>query len=80
MARATRVPTVAVLCWEDQLDQVAGRSGYLDEDTFYSAASVAAARAGAGAALVITDALLERRADFGLVACFPLSCFTPPCS
>jgi acetoin utilization deacetylase AcuC-like enzyme len=54
-----------------QLDQVAGRSGYLDEDTFYSPASVAAARAGAGAALVITDALLDRRADFGLALVRP---------
>jgi acetoin utilization deacetylase AcuC-like enzyme len=54
-----------------RLDQVAGRSGYLDEDTFYSPASVAAARAGAGAALVITDALLDRRADFGLALVRP---------
>jgi acetoin utilization deacetylase AcuC-like enzyme len=54
-----------------QLDQLAGRSGYLDEDTFYSEASVAAARAAAGAALVITDALLDRRADFGLALVRP---------
>ncbi len=54
-----------------QLDQVAGRSGYLDEDTFYSAASVDAARAAVGAGLVITDALLDRRADFGLALVRP---------
>jgi acetoin utilization deacetylase AcuC-like enzyme len=54
-----------------QLDQVAGRSGYLDEDTFYSAASVDAARAAAGAALVLTDALLDQRADFGLALVRP---------
>ena len=49
-----------------RLGQAAGQSGYFDEDTFYSAQSVAAARAGAGAALVVTDALLDRRADYGL--------------
>jgi acetoin utilization deacetylase AcuC-like enzyme len=54
-----------------RLDQLAGRSGYLDEDTFYSEASVDAARAAAGAALVITDALLDRRADFGLALVRP---------
>ncbi len=53
------------------LGQAAGRSGYFDEDTFYSASSVAAARAGAGAALVITDALLDERADFGLALVRP---------
>jgi acetoin utilization deacetylase AcuC-like enzyme len=54
-----------------QLDQMAGRSGYLDEDTFFSASSVAAARAGAGAALVIADALLDGRADYGLALVRP---------
>ena len=54
-----------------RLGQAAGRAGYLDEDTFFSASSVAAARAGAGAALVITDALLDRRADFGLALVRP---------
>src|SRR3954469_7795463 len=53
------------------LGQVAGHSGYLDEDTFYSAASVAAARAAAGAALVITDALIDDRAHFGLALVRP---------
>ena len=53
------------------LGQVAGRTGYLDEDTFYSASSVDAARAGAGAALVITDALIDGRADFGLALVRP---------
>jgi len=55
----------------DQLGQAAGQVGYFDEDTFYSAQSVAAARAGAGAAIVITDALLDRRADFGLALLRP---------
>ena len=63
-----RVHTEAYLA---QLGQAAGRSGYFDEDTFYSSASVAAARAGAGAALVVTDALLDRRADFGLALVRP---------
>ena len=55
----------------ETLGQAAGRSGYLDEDTFYSNDSVAAARAGAGAAIVMTDALLDRRADFGLALVRP---------
>lgn len=53
------------------LGQAAGRSGYFDEDTFYSVQSVAAARAAAGAALVITDALLDERADFGVALVRP---------
>jgi acetoin utilization deacetylase AcuC-like enzyme len=54
-----------------RLGQAAGQVGYFDEDTFYSARSVAAARAGAGAALVVTDALLDGRADFGLALVRP---------
>ena len=53
------------------LGQVAGQSGYLDEDTFYSPASVAAARAAAGASLVVTNALLTGTADFGLALIRP---------
>jgi acetoin utilization deacetylase AcuC-like enzyme len=63
-----RVHTEAYL---ETLGQAAGRSGYFDEDTFYSAASVAAARAAAGAALVITDALIDDRAHFGLALVRP---------
>jgi len=55
----------------EQLGQAAGQVGYFDEDTFYSAQSVAAARAGAGAAIVVTDALLDGRADFGLALLRP---------
>jgi acetoin utilization deacetylase AcuC-like enzyme len=54
-----------------RLGQAAGQTGYFDEDTFYSEQSVAAARAGAGAAIVITDALLDRRAEFGLALLRP---------
>jgi acetoin utilization deacetylase AcuC-like enzyme len=54
-----------------QLGQAAGQVGYFDEDTFYSAQSVAAARVAAGAAIVMTDALLDRRADFGLALLRP---------
>ena len=54
-----------------QLGQAAGQVGHFDEDTFYSAHSVAAARAAAGAAIVVTDALLDRRADFGLALVRP---------
>jgi len=55
----------------EQLGQAAGQVGYFDEDTFYSPLSVAAARAAAGAGVVITDALLDRRADFGFALVRP---------
>ncbi|HET7541616.1 MAG TPA: histone deacetylase [Polyangiaceae bacterium] len=55
----------------EQLGQAAGQVGYFDEDTFYSEQSVSAARAAAGAALVITDVLLDGRADFGLALVRP---------
>jgi len=54
-----------------QLGQAAGQVGHFDEDTYYSPHSVDAARAAAGAALVVTDALLDRRADFGLALVRP---------
>jgi acetoin utilization deacetylase AcuC-like enzyme len=54
-----------------QLDQLAGRSGYLDADTYYTDASVAAARTASGAALVLTDSLLDARAQFGLALLRP---------
>ena len=54
-----------------KLGQAAGQVGYFDEDTFFSPQSVAAARAGAGAAMVITDALLDHRADFGFALLRP---------
>lgn len=53
------------------LGQAAGQAGYFDEDTFFTPRSVAAARAAAGAALVATDAVLDRRADFGLALVRP---------
>jgi len=55
----------------EQLGQAAGQVGHFDEDTFYSEQSVSAARAAAGAAIVITDALLDGRADFGLALVRP---------
>jgi len=63
-----RVHTEAYL---GRLGQLAGHSGYVDEDTFYSEASVSAAYAAAGAALVMTEALLTRRAEFGLALVRP---------
>jgi len=54
-----------------QLGQAAGQVGHFDEDTYYSPRSVDAARAAAGAALVVIDALLDRRADFGLALVRP---------
>ena len=48
-----------------QLEQVSGKSGYLDADTFHSPRSVEAARRASGAALALTDALLDGKADYG---------------
>ncbi len=63
-----RVHTQAYL---HRLNQAAGRSGYMDEDTFFSPHSVAAARVAAGAAVVVAETLLEGRADFGLALVRP---------
>lgn len=49
----------------ERLSHIAGKSGYLDADTFYSARSLDAARRASGAALALTDALLDGAADFG---------------
>jgi acetoin utilization deacetylase AcuC-like enzyme len=47
------------------LSSIDGKSGHLDEDTFFSPRSFAAARRATGAALALTDALLDGGADFG---------------
>jgi len=47
------------------LSRIDGKSGHLDADTFYSPRSFAAARRATGAALALTDALLDGQADFG---------------
>ena len=47
------------------LSRIDGKSGHLDADTFYSPRSFAAARRATGAALALTDALLDGRADYG---------------
>ncbi|MEY2935180.1 MAG: hypothetical protein RL033_5929 [Pseudomonadota bacterium] len=49
----------------EQLEQLSGTSGYLDADTFFTPQSVEAARRASGAALALTDALLDGKADFG---------------
>jgi acetoin utilization deacetylase AcuC-like enzyme len=54
-----------------ELDQAAGRSGYFDADTYYTDASVAAARTASGAALVLTDSLLDGDARFGVALLRP---------
>ena len=48
---------------------IEGKSGHLDADTFFSPRSYAAARRATGAALALTDALLDGAADyaFGLM-------------
>ncbi len=50
----------------ESLGHLAGRSGYLDSDTYLSPGSVAAARRAAGAAVSVVDALHHGRARFGL--------------
>lgn len=55
----------------DRLEHTRGRSGFLDVDTFYSEHSFEAARRAAGAAVVLTDALLEGRFDYGLALIRP---------
>lgn len=49
----------------EALQRIAGKSGHLDADTFYSPRSHAAALRASGAALALTDALLDGAADFG---------------
>lgn len=55
----------------EALAQTSGRSGHLDADTFYSPRSFDAARRASGAALAMTDALLDARADFGFALLRP---------
>ena len=50
----------------EHLGHLAGRSGYLDSDTYLSPGSVAAARRAAGAAVALVDALDAGRARVGL--------------
>ena len=47
------------------LSRIEGKSGHLDADTFFSPRSYAAARRATGAALALTDALLDGAADYG---------------
>lgn len=54
-----------------RLGQAAGKAGYLDADTFYSPASVAAARRAAGGAVALVDALAEGQARYGLALVRP---------
>jgi acetoin utilization deacetylase AcuC-like enzyme len=50
----------------EQLGHLAGRSGYLDADTYVSPGSVAAARRAAGAAVALVDALHAGAAPTGI--------------
>jgi acetoin utilization deacetylase AcuC-like enzyme len=49
----------------DALSRIEGKSGHLDADTFFSPRSYSAARRATGAALALTDALLDGTADYG---------------
>ncbi|HTM44537.1 MAG TPA: histone deacetylase [Polyangiaceae bacterium] len=55
----------------DTLMAIQGRSGYLDGDTFYSSGSLQAALAAAGGAVDLTDQLLDRKAQLGLLLARP---------
>jgi acetoin utilization deacetylase AcuC-like enzyme len=50
----------------EALGHLAGRSGYLDSDTYLSPQSVAAAKRAAGACSALVDALLAGQSRFGL--------------
>jgi acetoin utilization deacetylase AcuC-like enzyme len=54
-----------------RIQRIAGKSGQLDADTFYSPYTCAAARAAAGAACQLVEALAAGDADYGIVACRP---------
>jgi acetoin utilization deacetylase AcuC-like enzyme len=47
------------------LSRTSGKAGHLDADTFYSPRSFEAARRATGAALALSDVLLDAQADFG---------------
>lgn len=53
------------------LQRVAGKSGLVDGDTFYSPFTWAAAEQAAGAACLLVEALATGEADYGFVACRP---------
>ncbi|MBI3203994.1 MAG: histone deacetylase [Myxococcales bacterium] len=55
----------------DALGRAAGGSGYLDADTYYCPASVAAARRAAGGVVGMVDALIDGSARFGLALVRP---------
>jgi acetoin utilization deacetylase AcuC-like enzyme len=55
----------------DELGRSAGRTGYFDADTYFMEASVAAALRAAGAAVELSEALLEGRASFGVALLRP---------
>jgi acetoin utilization deacetylase AcuC-like enzyme len=63
-----RVHTPAYI---EHLGRLAGKSGYLDEDTYLAPASVNAARRAAGGAVELVDALLARRANRGIALLRP---------
>jgi acetoin utilization deacetylase AcuC-like enzyme len=55
----------------ESLEETSGGSGHLDADTFYSPRSYDAARRATGAALAMTDALLDGASDFGFALLRP---------
>jgi acetoin utilization deacetylase AcuC-like enzyme len=55
----------------EQLGHLAGKSGYLDADTYFGPRSVEAARVAAGAAVVLSDALIARDAECGVALVRP---------
>jgi acetoin utilization deacetylase AcuC-like enzyme len=54
------------LAYLERLGHLAGRTGYLDSDTFLSPCSVAAARRAAGSTITLVNALTSGEARFGL--------------
>lgn len=54
-----------------RVQRIAGKSGHLDSDTFYSPYTCAAAREAAGGACQLVEALAAGDADYGVVICRP---------
>jgi acetoin utilization deacetylase AcuC-like enzyme len=64
-ASLDEIARVHAAAYVESLSAISGHAGHLDADTFYSPRSFDAARRATGAALALTDALLDGSTDFG---------------
>jgi acetoin utilization deacetylase AcuC-like enzyme len=70
-ARDEELARVHTADYLENLGHAAGQWGMLDSDTYVCPLSIDAARRAAGASVVLTDALLARRARFGVALLRP---------